>query len=220
MSIAIADCGLQIRRALARRRCVARAGARWPAAAPPGRRSARGDAAMRAGNLDEAVAAVPQGGAGGARQRRTTRSRCSARCWRRRARTSTGRSEFESRISSRRRSASTRLATEYDPSNRTASAKVAELDRTIRDRIEASRPRPAIQRLRERARAASRRADAQPGVARAAEHPLQQRQPARHPERDRRSATASTSLTTASVADRPATVNSTASRSSRRSTRS
>jgi len=48
-----------------------------------------------------------------------------------------------------------KAATEYDPSNRTASSKVAELDRVIRDRIEASRPRPAIQAMRERARAAS-----------------------------------------------------------------
>lgn len=48
-----------------------------------------------------------------------------------------------------------KAATEYDPSNRTASSKVAELDRIIRERIEASRPRPAIQAMRERARAAS-----------------------------------------------------------------
>src|SRR5205823_5926780 len=48
-----------------------------------------------------------------------------------------------------------RQASEYDPSNRTATAKVAELDRTIRERIEASRPKPAIEQLRARARAAS-----------------------------------------------------------------
>jgi general secretion pathway protein D len=48
-----------------------------------------------------------------------------------------------------------RLASEYDPSNRQAAAKVASLDQTIRDRIEAARPRPAIEGLRERARAAS-----------------------------------------------------------------
>ena len=45
-----------------------------------------------------------------------------------------------------------RLASEYDPSNRQAAAKVATLDQTIRDRIEASRPKPAVQRMRERAR--------------------------------------------------------------------
>ncbi len=48
-----------------------------------------------------------------------------------------------------------RAASDYDPSNRMASAKVAELDRVIRDRIEAARPKPAIQGMRERARAAS-----------------------------------------------------------------
>ncbi len=48
-----------------------------------------------------------------------------------------------------------RLASEYDPTNRQAAAKVVSLDQTIRDRIEAARPRPAIEQLRERARAAS-----------------------------------------------------------------
>jgi general secretion pathway protein D len=45
-----------------------------------------------------------------------------------------------------------RRAAEYDASNRQAAAKVAELDQTIRDRIEASRPKPPIERMRERAR--------------------------------------------------------------------
>ena len=48
-----------------------------------------------------------------------------------------------------------RQATEYDPTNRSAAAKVAELDRVIRQRVEASRPRPPIEEMRERARAAS-----------------------------------------------------------------
>jgi general secretion pathway protein D len=48
-----------------------------------------------------------------------------------------------------------RAASEYDPSNRLATAKIAALDRTIRERIEASRPPPAIQQMRDRARAAS-----------------------------------------------------------------
>ena len=47
-----------------------------------------------------------------------------------------------------------RLASEYDPSNRTVIAKVAALEQTIRDRIEAARPRPAIEALRAQARAA------------------------------------------------------------------
>jgi len=45
-----------------------------------------------------------------------------------------------------------RRASEYDPSNRQAAAKVAELDRIIRDRIEAARPKPAVEQMRERAR--------------------------------------------------------------------
>ncbi len=48
-----------------------------------------------------------------------------------------------------------KLASEHDPTNRLISVKVAELDKTIRDRVEAARPKPQIQQLRERARAAS-----------------------------------------------------------------
>ena len=44
-------------------------------------------------------------------------------------------------------------ATELDATNRLAAAKVAELERTIRDRIEATRPRPQIDKLRDQARA-------------------------------------------------------------------
>ncbi len=46
------------------------------------------------------------------------------------------------------------LASEYDPSNRLAEAKVAALDSKIRARIEAARPRP-FQEMQERARATS-----------------------------------------------------------------
>jgi type II secretory pathway component GspD/PulD (secretin) len=48
-----------------------------------------------------------------------------------------------------------RRASELDPSNRQVAAKVSELERTIRDRIEAARPRPQIDRLREEAQKAS-----------------------------------------------------------------
>ena len=48
-----------------------------------------------------------------------------------------------------------RQASEYDPTNRLVTAKVADLDRVIRERVEAARPKPAIQIARERARAAS-----------------------------------------------------------------
>ena len=45
-----------------------------------------------------------------------------------------------------------RRALEYDASNRLAASKAAELERTIRERIEAARPRPRIEQLREQAR--------------------------------------------------------------------
>ncbi|MCC7417200.1 MAG: hypothetical protein IT176_08655 [Acidobacteria bacterium] len=48
-----------------------------------------------------------------------------------------------------------RLASENDVTNRSAAAKVSELERTIRDRIEAARPEPPITALRARAAAAA-----------------------------------------------------------------
>jgi general secretion pathway protein D len=48
-----------------------------------------------------------------------------------------------------------RLASEYDPSNRGIAFKVSTLEKTIRDRLEAARPKPAGQQLRAAARAAS-----------------------------------------------------------------
>jgi type II secretory pathway component GspD/PulD (secretin) len=45
-----------------------------------------------------------------------------------------------------------RRASEYEPANRQLAGKVTELDRTIRERIEASRPRPKMDEMRERAR--------------------------------------------------------------------
>ena len=47
------------------------------------------------------------------------------------------------------------LASEYDPANRQAAAKVVSLDQTIRARLEAARPKAPIEQLRERVRAAS-----------------------------------------------------------------
>jgi type II secretory pathway component GspD/PulD (secretin) len=47
-------------------------------------------------------------------------------------------------------------ALQTDSTNRLAASKVAELEKTIRDRIEAARPKPRIETLREQARAASR----------------------------------------------------------------
>jgi type II secretory pathway component HofQ len=48
-----------------------------------------------------------------------------------------------------------RRALELDPSNRLAASRVVELEKTIRDRIEATRPKPPIAGLREEARRAS-----------------------------------------------------------------
>lgn len=45
-----------------------------------------------------------------------------------------------------------RRAIEYDPSNRSAMMRAAELERTVRDRLEASRPRPQIEQMKEQAR--------------------------------------------------------------------
>jgi general secretion pathway protein D len=47
-----------------------------------------------------------------------------------------------------------RRASEYDPPNRQIAAKVMELERSLRDQIEAAQPRPSIQTLREQARQA------------------------------------------------------------------
>ena len=45
-----------------------------------------------------------------------------------------------------------RKAQEFEPSNRTLSTRAAQLERTLRDRIEAAQPRPEIEKLREQAR--------------------------------------------------------------------
>ena len=44
-----------------------------------------------------------------------------------------------------------RKAQEFEPSNRQLGAKAAQIDRTLRDRIEAATPRPDIERLRQQA---------------------------------------------------------------------
>jgi len=45
-----------------------------------------------------------------------------------------------------------RRASEFDPPNRQLAAKVTELERTLRDQIEAARPRNSVQQMREQAR--------------------------------------------------------------------
>lgn len=61
-----------------------------------------------------------------------------------------------------------RKASEYDPSNTLAATKAATLERTLRDRVEAARPKPAIEQMRERARQAS----AEPVLDPASKQPL------------------------------------------------
>jgi general secretion pathway protein D len=114
----------------------------------------QGDDAVRAGNLDEAVAAYRKAvqAAPDNTQYRIALERtmlAASRAHLDKARDFEQKDQLDAAISEYR------LAAEYDPSNRLASAKVATLDRMIRERIESSRPTPAIQQLRERARAAS-----------------------------------------------------------------
>ncbi len=124
------------------------------AACAAGKAYRQGDAATRAGNLDEAVAAYRRAvqASPNNTQYRIALERtmlAASRSHLDRARDYEQKDQLDAAISEYR------LAAEYDPSNRLASAKVAALDRMIRDRIEQSRPAPAIQGLRERARAAS-----------------------------------------------------------------
>ena len=113
-----------------------------------------------------------------------------------------------------------RLAAEYDPSNRQAAAKVAALEQTIRD---AHRGGAAAAGDRAAARARARgvgRAAAQPGVARAAPPDVPQRQRPRHPERHRQRDRHQHHLRPQVPQTGRRPCSSTASRSSRRSSRS
>ncbi len=118
-----------------------------------GKAMRQGDAATKAGDLDQAVA----------HYRRATQSdadnpnyqialqramQAASRAHLERAK------EFEAQDQLEAARGEYRLGSEYDPSNRLAEAKVAALDRIIRDRVEAARPRP-FQEMQERARATS-----------------------------------------------------------------
>src|SRR5689334_12781248 len=110
----------------------------------------QGDIAMRSGNLDEAVAqyrkAVLASPTNPNYKIALERAQLAAsRAHLEKAREFEGNDQLEAALGEYRQAA------EYDPSNRVAVSKIAELERTIRDRIEASRPRPPIQELRERA---------------------------------------------------------------------
>jgi general secretion pathway protein D len=114
----------------------------------------QGESEMRAGNLDEAVAAYRR--AVQASPDNTNYQIALKRAMQAASRAHLEKAhEFELQDQLEAALGEYKLASEFDPSNRLATAKVAELDRTIRDRLEASRPAPPIQQLRERARAAS-----------------------------------------------------------------
>src|SRR5262245_57305178 len=114
----------------------------------------QGEEATRAGNLDEAVAAYR-------RAVQAAPDNTNYRIALERATQAASRSHlekaraFEEKDQLEAALGEYRAASEYDTSNRLATAKIAALDRTIRERIEATRPPPAIQQLRERARQAS-----------------------------------------------------------------
>jgi len=119
-----------------------------------GKAFSQGEASMRAGNLDEAVAAYRK--AVQAAPDNANYQIALQRAMQAASRAHLEKAhEFERQDQLEAALGEYRLASEFDPSNRQATAKVVELDRTIRDRIEASRPVPAIQALRERARASS-----------------------------------------------------------------
>ena len=113
-----------------------------------------GESSMRAGNLDEAVAAYRKAV-------QAAPDNATYKIGLQRAMQTASRAHIEKAHDYEKQDqleaalGEYKAASEYDPSNRLATSKVAELDRVIRDRIEAARPKPAIQALRERARAAS-----------------------------------------------------------------
>src|SRR5437764_13805164 len=114
----------------------------------------QGELQMRSGTLDEAVAAYRKAV-------RAAPDNANYKIALQRAQLASSRAhidrarDFESKDQLEAALGEYKQASEYDPSNRLATSKVAELDRTTRDRIESSRPRPPIQAMRERARAAS-----------------------------------------------------------------
>src|SRR5438552_848993 len=150
MRLLIANCRLQI--GIGRAAVLALALLTGGCAA--GQAFRQGESQLHAGNLDEAVAAyrkAVQAAPDNANYKiALQRSQIAAsRAHIERAK------DFESKDQLEAALGEYKQASEYDPSNRLATSKVAELDRSIRERIEASRPRPPIEALRQRARATS-----------------------------------------------------------------
>jgi general secretion pathway protein D len=114
----------------------------------------QGDAAMRKGNLDQAVVAyrrAVQDDPDNPRYKIALERamQAASRFHLERARQFEAQDQLEAALGEYK------AANEYDPSNRGIAAKVASIEKTLRDRQEAARPKPAGQQLRERARAAS-----------------------------------------------------------------
>src|SRR5580700_5786481 len=106
----------------------------------------QGDAAMRKGNLDQAVVAyrrAVQDDPDNPRYKIALERamQAASRFHLERARQFEAQDQLEAALGEYR------LASEYDPSNRGVIAKVAAVEQTIRNRIEASRPRPPIEAL-------------------------------------------------------------------------
>lgn len=119
-----------------------------------GRAFRKGQEASRAGNWDEAVAEYT-------RAVQENPGRAEYKIALERAAQSAAREhilraqEFESKDQLDLALLEYRRAMELDGSNRLAAARLTELEKIIRDRIEATRPKPAIDRMREEARRAA-----------------------------------------------------------------
>ncbi|HLG59428.1 MAG TPA: hypothetical protein VI485_29080 [Vicinamibacterales bacterium] len=116
-----------------------------------GRASGRGDESARAGDWDSAVEhyrrAVQQEPNNAAFRIALERAMISAsQVHLDAARVAEARGQLDEALREYRR------ATEFDPPNRQIASKVSELERTIRDQIEASRSRSSVQQMREQAR--------------------------------------------------------------------
>ena len=127
----------------------------------------RGEAAMRMGNLDQAVLAYRKAAQTDPDNPRykialERAMQAASRLHQDRARAFEQQDQLEAALGEYK------LASEYDPTNRGLATKVAAVDKTLRDRAEAARPRPAGQQLRERARAAA----AEPVLSPTARFPL------------------------------------------------
>ncbi len=159
--------------------------ARTPAAllgraAPPAGAVGKAQAAVDRGDLDSAVAFYRQALASAPNRvdlrialERYTRMAAEAHV--KRARDLEAQNQLNGAL------AEYRLAADLDTTSTAAAAKAAEIERRIRDQIDATRPRPRIDDLRQQAAAHVADSASRPAHARAA-HAVHQFRRARHPE--------------------------------------